>query len=213
MRILRLALSWVLLIARAVARMMLLKSLPWRRIYRFIGAPLLWLFLFYIFVWIAYSQGYRLNVSRSMPLGFYKLQPRPANLQRGDLVVFCLPAEQLPKRLVLPKSNDCPSGALPFLKTIVGIPGDYVQTLPNGVFVNGALVAGSGCSDNAQLPCKPYQKTLPTGEYWVFGSGASAHLAAHSFDSRYFGPIDIDSIAGVAYRLYLLTGGGERPVN
>lgn len=201
MRILKLALSWVLLIARAVARMMFIKPLPWSRIYRFIGAPLLLLFLFYIFVWIAYSQGYRLNISRSMPLGFYQLQPRPANLQRGDLVVFCLPAEQIPKRLVLPKSNSCPSGALPFLKAIAGVPGDYVQTLPNGVFVNGALVAGSGCSANARLPCKPYQKTLPSEEYWVFGSGASGHLAAHSFDSRYFGPVWIGSIQGTAQPL------------
>lgn len=198
MQILRLALIWVLLIARAVTRIMFIKPLPWRRIYRFIGAPLLLLFLFYIFVWMAYLQGYRLNVSRSMPLGFYQLQPRPTNLQRGDLVVFCLPAEQIPKRLVLPKSGACPSGALPFLKTIVGIPGDYVQTLSNGVFVNGTLVLDSGCTATAQMPCSTYQETLPPGGYWVFGSGASQYLAAHSFDSRYYGPIWIGSIQGTA---------------
>jgi conjugative transfer signal peptidase TraF len=181
--------------------MLFRKSLPWRRIYRSIGAPLLLLFLFYLFVWMAHSQGYRLNLSRSMPLGLYKVQPIKTSLKRGDLVVFCLSAEQIPKRLILPKSNGCPSGTLPFLKTIVGVPGDYVETLSSGVFVNGDFVPESGCSVEAQLPCIKYRQTLPSRGYWVFGSGASRLLAAYSFDSRYFGPIDLDLIQGVAQPL------------
>ena len=174
------------------------KHLPWSRIYCFIGAPLLLLFVFYIFVSAAHSKGYRLNLSRSMPLGLYKIQPKPAKLQRGDLVVFCLPAEQIPKQLILPMSGACPSGASPFLKIIVGIPGDYVQTLPAGVFVNGALVADSSCSANAQLPCMVFRKRLPPHAYWVFGSGATPSLAPYSFDSRYFGPAWVGSIQGIA---------------
>jgi conjugative transfer signal peptidase TraF len=174
------------------------KPLPWSRIYRFVGAPILFLFIFYIFVWLAYSHGYRLNVSRSMPLGFYKIQLNISTLQRGDLVVFCLPASQLSKRLLLPKNGACPSGTSPFLKTIVGIPGDYVQTLSGGVSINGGLIGESGCVLATQLPCMEYQGRLPPQRYWVFGSGASRHLAAHSFDSRYFGAIGLDSIQGVA---------------
>lgn len=189
------------------------KLLPWSRFFRFVAAPLLLLFFFYILVWAAHVQGYRLNVSRSMPLGFYKIQSNIAALQRGDLVVFCLPASQLPKELALPKNAACPSGTSPFLKTIVGIPGDYVQTLSSGVSINGGLIGESGCVLTTQLPCMEYQGRLPPQRYWVFGSGASPSLAAYSFDSRYFGPIDIDSIAGVAYRLYFLIGDGERPVN
>jgi conjugative transfer signal peptidase TraF len=177
------------------------KSLPWSRIYCFIGAPLLLLFVFYIFVSAAHSKGYRLNLSRSMPLGLYKIQPKPAKLQRGDLVVFCLPAEQIPKQLILPKSVACPSGAVPFLKAIIGIPDDYVQTLPKGIFVNGGLIKESGCIPTAKLTCKSYREKLPPRMYWVFGSGASQHLAAHSFDSRYFGPIGLDLIQGIAQPL------------
>lgn len=116
-------------------------------------------------------------------------------------MIFCLPKEILPKEVNLPKGDSCSSGALPFLKEIIAVPGDHVQVLAAGVVVNGVLINQTTCSAATGLSCMGYQQTLPEGMYWVFGSGHMRSLAKHSFDSRYFGPISIETIQGTAVKL------------
>ncbi|WP_374222780.1 S26 family signal peptidase [Polynucleobacter sp. Fuers-14] len=160
--------------------------------------PLSLLCLFYLLIGFAYSSGWRLNLSRSMPLGLYQIEPNFSRLQRGDLVVFCLPKNLLPTTVDFLQNGQCSSGAAPFFKSIVGIPGDHIETGILGVKVNGVLLTNSACLESVDLKCAYFNDALPTSEYWVFGYGSNPSLASHSFDSRYFGAIPASSILGVA---------------
>ena len=154
--------------------------------------------LLYLLIGFAYSSGWRLNLSRSMPLGLYQIEPNFSRLHKGDLVVFCLPKKLLPKNVDFLQNNQCPSGAAPFFKSIVGIPGDHIETGILGVKVNGVLLPNSTCREGGELRCTQFNGPLSSSEYWVFGYGSNPSLAAHSFDSRYFGAIPPTSILGIA---------------
>lgn len=127
-----------------------------------------------------------------------KLTPRFDDYQRGDIVVFQPPPgfEQ---------------GGVPFIKRIIGLPGDTV-TLDNGrVYVTPA---GGGRVqlaepyvarniDGGPEPTLPKDAesttewTVPGGQYFVMGDNRP-----ESQDSRFFGPIARDLIVGRAWLRY-----------
>jgi signal peptidase I len=126
-----------------------------------------------------------------------KLSPRFSDYDRGDIVVFQPPAgyEQ---------------GGVPFIKRVIGLPGDTV-TLENGrVFVtprDGSAVPLSEpyvvIASGRTAPTVPRDAegtsewTVPAGEYFVMGDNRP-----ESQDSRFFGPIERDSIVGRAWLRY-----------
>jgi signal peptidase I len=127
-----------------------------------------------------------------------KLTPRFDDYQRGDIIVFQPPPgfEQ---------------GGVPFIKRVIGLPGDTV-TLDNGrvyvtppggtrVLLTEPYVAqdGNGRTEPT-LPKDPESTTewsVPTGQYFVMGDNRP-----ESQDSRFFGPIGRDLIVGRAWVRY-----------
>jgi signal peptidase I len=127
-----------------------------------------------------------------------KLTPRFGNFERGDIVVFQPPPgyEQ---------------GGVPFIKRVIGLPGDTV-TLENGqVFVTepgGSPVRldepyVARAPNGSAEPTLPKDQdgtsswTVPSGEYFVLGDNRTV-----SQDSRFFGPIERDLIVGRAWLRY-----------
>jgi signal peptidase I len=127
-----------------------------------------------------------------------KLSPRFDDYRRGDIVVFQPPPgfEQ---------------GGVPFIKRIIGLPGDTV-TLDNGrVYVSPP--GGSRVQlvepyvardvDGGVEPTLPKDAesttewTVPEGQYFVMGDNRP-----ESQDSRFFGPIARDLIVGRAWLRY-----------
>ena len=127
-----------------------------------------------------------------------KITPRFGEYHRGDIIVFQPPAgyEQ---------------GGVPFIKRVIGLPGETV-TLENGsVFVTP--VGGSPVKlaepyvvpgiDGSPAPSQPRDAegtaewTIPDGEYFVMGDNRP-----DSQDSRFFGPIERDLIVGRAWLRY-----------
>ena len=136
----------------------------------------LWLFLAGI---LAHGSGLRINPTRSLPKGVYRLAPGEPT--RGDLVSFCLQDEFADLALVRGylQAGSCENGLRPLLKRLAGLPGDYTEADSLAVRV----VDSQG---------RPMPSVLASG---VIPSGMALVLADHegSFDSRYFGPVPLDS--------------------
>jgi len=116
------------------------------------------------------------------------------DVNRGDVVVFELPAEEVG-----------PDGIKDLIKRVVGLPGDIIETRDGAVFVNdrrldepylaeGTVTGDPSSGNNPAIT----RQTVPDGMVFVMGDNRS-----NSHDSRYAdrGPIPIDSIVGRAFVL------------
>lgn len=130
--------------------------------------------------------------------GFYRLIDAP--LARNQLVLACLSAaierQGLARRYL--QKGDCPGGAEPVLKAAIGLPGDLVEVEPEGISVNGVRFANSRTvqrdSHGRRLLHVAWgARRVRTDEVWLFGFNNG-----RSWDSRYFGPVPLHSIRGVA---------------
>jgi signal peptidase I len=127
-----------------------------------------------------------------------KLTPRFGDYERGDIVVFQPP-------------NAAGGGGVPFIKRIIGLPGETIR-LDNGrVFVtpvggtairlDEAYVArGTDGAAAPTLPRDPEGTTewvIPAGTYFMLGDNRT-----QSSDSRAFGAVEEDLIIGRAWLRY-----------
>lgn len=98
-----------------------------------------------------------------------------------------------------------PAGALSYvsedfvLKKVAGIPGDRLMIKGENVYINGKLIAAG--LENAVLYAKMKKdferdELIPPNSVFVIGT------ASLSNDSRYWGYISEESIAGKGYRIY-----------
>lgn len=107
---------------------------------------------------------------------------------RGDVVVFTPPA---------------PGEDKPYIKRVIGLPGDEVEVREDAVYVNGTPLdeAYTGGRDNVCHPgweyCGGGTVTVPEGMVFVMGDNRT-----NSEDSRYFGPVPEENIIGRAWIVY-----------
>jgi signal peptidase I len=134
------------------------------------------------------------SMERTFEQGDYvlidKLSPRWDAYSRGDVVVFAPP----------PASTTQPE---PYIKRVIGEPGDRVEVRGGQVFVNGValdepyLYVGEDGSPEPTLP--------GDGDAWTVGPDELFVMGDHrmeSADSRVFGPIPISSVIGRAALRY-----------
>jgi signal peptidase I len=111
------------------------------------------------------------------------------NPKRGDIVVFEFPED---------KEKD-------FIKRVVGVAGDVIEVRNKQVFVNGVLQQGSYIvnSDPHVFPgnLQPRDNfgpvTVPEHSLFVMGDNRD-----HSYDSRYWGFVDLKAVKGEAFIIY-----------
>jgi signal peptidase I len=128
-----------------------------------------------------------------------KVSPRFNDYQRGDIVVFNPP-------------HGFSQGNVPFIKRVIGLPGDTVRLENGRVFVTPRGGSAHQLNERDYLnqdingnpePTLPRdvsgtsQWTVPAGTYFVMGDNRSV-----SEDSRTFGPIRRDLIIGRAWLRY-----------
>lgn len=135
-----------------------------------------------------------------MPLGVYKLIPPIGPFRLGDVVEFCPPNWVSPDVFWFYPRGSCACGGEPMLKEVVAVPGDVVEVRDAGVLINGLPLRDSQPLAKPELPRLRGRFELTSTEIWVFGSGSSPELAKYSFDSRYFGPITVQSVTRVQTR-------------
>ncbi len=102
---------------------------------------------------------------------------------RGDVIVFNPPV----------------TSDKPYIKRVIGLPGDTVEIKDGSVFVNGIQLDETylhgDTTDCQPRACDPV--VVPEGEIFVLGDNR-----AHSSDSRYFGTVKISEIVGKAWITY-----------
>ena len=88
-----------------------------------------------------------------------------------------------------------------FLKTVLAVGGDVVEFRRDGAYRNGERVIGGRmrAEDHANVAFgregMPFR--VPDGTIFVIGDNY-----ANSNDSRFFGPIRLDSVLGRVYKIY-----------
>ena len=142
--------------------------------------------------------GIVINITPSYPRGLYTGEPlQPGKrIKVKDMVLVCPdtanPAIINALKLKIFPVGSCAGGIAPLIKTVEGVPGDYVKRENKLITINGQPYRGSPVM-HAQLfplPVGPgYRHRLADQEYWLM----SDHNP-DSFDSRYFGPITKDQI-------------------
>jgi signal peptidase I len=120
-----------------------------------------------------------------------KLSPHWAPFHRGEIIVFRPP-----------DSVQSPDGA-PFIKRVIGVPGDRVELRDGKVYVNGVALdepyvfADGGPAVTEPAPDGQTDWLVPAGDLFVLGDHRP-----QSEDSRYFGPIEISRVVGRAWVRY-----------
>ena len=152
-----------------------------------------------LFTW-AWLDGYRINLSPSEPVGIWHMQAVTSLIRPGEFVSFCAPTPDFP----FLQSGNCPNGVAPFLKEVVGVPGDVITETASGVTVNGELLPDSRPLAKAMgydiaLPQWRGTLRLAEGQYWTYGSG----WPKLSFDSRYWGPLPGSRIIHIAQPIWV----------
>jgi conjugative transfer signal peptidase TraF len=151
---------------------------------------------------VATSLGLRLNISPSVPLGFYRLSRAPA--ARGDYVAVCPPPSslfRLAREHGYLMSGPCPGDFVPMFKVLAAIAGDNVRVEAAGVSINGRLwprseprrVDGSGWP----LPqLAGLRTTLRRDDVFLMSDNCLL-----GFDGRYFGALPSSVITAAAVPL------------
>jgi type IV secretory pathway protease TraF len=117
------------------------------------------------------------NLSASLPLGLYaRADGEP---DTGKLVEFRRPVSA---------SNENRSCDPFILKPILAGPGDHINTTGDWLIVNGRQIGPIHTTDSSgnPLPVWRANRTLKRDEFFVFSA-----RVWNSFDSRYFGPMDV----------------------
>jgi conjugative transfer signal peptidase TraF len=139
---------------------------------------------------VVYFAGLRVNLTASLPLGFYWRTFAP--LERGSYVMFCPPVGNAAISLARERhyigNGNCEGRYEMLLKRIAALPGDQIDVDEDGVRVNGSLIANSSPRAVDRLG-----RALPVVRLHTTLAGDNLLLMSDytpsSFDARYFGPI------------------------
>ncbi len=146
--------------------------------------------------------GLRINLSSSMPVGLYLRTPGP--IERRAIVDVCLPEPiaRLGRERGYLRGGACPDGSEPVAKSVAATAGDRVELREGLVAVNGVAIPNSATKstdrEGRELPQFPRGVyTVAAGELWLLSS-----LNAHSWDSRYYGPIPVENVRSTVRELF-----------
>jgi conjugative transfer signal peptidase TraF len=145
---------------------------------------------------LAWTLGFRINVTPSLPYGLYRFTARPLPPER--LASFCLESDlsSLARDRGYLAPGSCPSGLRPLLKQVVGLPGDVIGLQDGMMVLNGQVLAHTApavCDSKGRSvrPSRLRVGVIPPGQALMLAQRSD------SFDSRYFGLVPLDRIQWV----------------
>ncbi|WP_244619273.1 conjugative transfer signal peptidase TraF [Rhizobium sp. 18055] len=144
-----------------------------------------------------FGAGIRMNTTPSEPLGLWRIEQLDRPIEIGDLVFVCMPdgAERMEgKSRGYLRWGLCSGGTGPLIKQVVAVAGQQVEIGKN-VSIDGAVLDNSRLveRDGRGRPLRPYSGgTVPPEQVFLHSSFPG------SWDSRYFGPVPVSGILGMA---------------
>lgn len=149
----------------------------------------------------AVAGGYRINLTPSEPLGLWRIIPlhRPAAVD--DLLFICPPetaAMRAARARGYLRSGSCPGGVAPLIKKVIAVAGQHIE-IGVSVSVDGWGVSSSSLAlrDGKGRPLTPFPSGIVLPGYVFLHSAFPG-----SYDSRYFGPVPISGILGLAQEVF-----------
>ena len=135
------------------------------------------------------------NTSDSDPIGWYHVGPSDA-LRVGAIVLTTLP----PDAAALAAQRRYLPARVPLLKRVGAMAPQHVCIFDALVWIDGVPVFSLLPADRLgrPLPFWPHCRRLEAGELFLLSSTNPA-----SFDSRYFGPVSVSNVTGVAQPVWL----------
>ncbi|MEP6606908.1 MAG: conjugative transfer signal peptidase TraF [Nitrosospira sp.] len=147
---------------------------------------------------LCFAVGFRVNTTRSIPVGLYLLTDTPVT--KNKYVIFCPPKTSLfdeAQHRGYIGAGFCPGGYGLMMKRVLAAGNDRVEMTREGISINGTPVPSSISlgADKAGRAMPQY----PPGTY-ILGKSElllMSDASNTSFDSRYFGPIDASQVLNV----------------
>ncbi|MBX5042983.1 conjugative transfer signal peptidase TraF [Rhizobium lentis] len=145
--------------------------------------------------------GYRINLTPSEPLGVWRIVPLHRPVAVNDLVFICPPATAEMREARARgyfRSGFCPGDVAPLIKTVIAVAGQNAE-IGASVSVDGRVVVSSSLTlrDGKGRPLTPFPSGIvPQGYVFLHSSFPG------SYDSRYFGPVPISGIFGLAQEVF-----------
>ncbi|MES5047120.1 conjugative transfer signal peptidase TraF [Rhizobium nepotum] len=145
--------------------------------------------------------GFRINLTPSEPLGIWRISRLDRALQMGDVVFICPPvtdAMREARRRGYLRYGLCAGGVAPLIKSIAATANQRVE-IGIDVRIDGQTLAHSRLmtKDGRRRQIEPYAGgTVSSGYVYVHSDFVG------SFDSRYFGPLPVENILGLAQEVW-----------
>ena len=146
---------------------------------------------------IGWIGGLRINLTPSEPLGLWRIEQMYRDIALGDRVFICPPstarfAEAFERGYI--RRGLCPNGYAPLIKTVAALAGQRIE-IGASVVIDGVPLENSIVhqSDGEGRAIEPFTGGIvPSGFVFLHSSFAS------SYDSRYFGPVPLEGLLGLA---------------
>jgi len=152
---------------------------------------------------LVHQAGLRLNTTRSIPLGLYRMSNDP--IETGAYVLWCPPERpefDLAKERGYIGAGFCSGGYGNMMKKVLATHNDVVSVMDDGVTINGTLIPASRPfeSDSVGRALPRFRVTdhvLTSSELLLMSDTNS-----RSFDARYFGPVHRAHIQTLIYPVW-----------
>ncbi len=141
--------------------------------------------------------GYRLNLTPSEPIGLWRIQPLNRPARGGDVIFICPPErpdmEWAARRGYL-RSGLCAGGYAPLIKMVAAVAGQHVA-IGRTILIDRVPLPNSRLSsiDGKGRSLTPYAGGVIREGFVFLHSDFEG-----SYDSRYFGPLPVAGILGLA---------------
>ena len=141
--------------------------------------------------------GLRVNTTPSEPLGLWRIVPLTRSVLPGETVFVCPPentAMRVARQRGYLRPGLCPGGFGPLIKTVIAVAGQRVD-VTDRIAIDGVPIASSRIMEkDGQGRSLQHDQSgmVRPGEVYLHSDFMG------SWDSRYFGPVPVSGVLGLA---------------